>query len=78
MDAELERNGNEYVTIEESGGGQLGSHVKEEDVRHFFEGFKVDKVRVQLTTPSVSLPTNSHVLHVSSPYRFSAITLDGT
>lgn len=45
MDAELERNGNEYVTIEESGGGQLGSHVKEEDVRRFFEGFKVDKVR---------------------------------
>ena len=44
MDAELERNGNEYVTIEESGGGQLGTHVKEEDVRRFFEGFKVDKV----------------------------------
>lgn len=45
VDAELERNGNEYVTIEESGGGQLGTHVKEEDVRRFFEGFKVDKVR---------------------------------
>ena len=45
VDTELERNGNEYVTIEESGGGQLGSHVKEEDVRRFFEGFKVDKVR---------------------------------
>lgn len=44
MDAELERNGNEYVTIEESGGGQLGSHVKEEDVRRFFEGFKIDKI----------------------------------
>ncbi|KAF9777525.1 hypothetical protein BJ322DRAFT_1222229 [Thelephora terrestris] len=44
VDAELERNGNEYVTIEESGGGQLGSHVKEEDVRRFFDGFKVDKV----------------------------------
>lgn len=44
VDAELERNGNEYVTIEESGGGQLGTHVKEEDVRRFFEGFKVDKV----------------------------------
>jgi len=45
VDAELERNGNEYVTIEESGGGQLGTHVKEEDVRRFFDGFKVDKVR---------------------------------
>ena len=50
MDAELERNGNEYVTIEESGGGQLGTHVKEEDVRRFFEGFKVDKVRTLLTS----------------------------
>ena len=61
VDAELERNGNEYVMVDESGGGQLGSHVKEEDVRHFFEGFKVDKVRNQLTFPSVPLPTNSNV-----------------
>jgi hypothetical protein len=51
VDAELERNGNEYVTIEESGGGQLGSHVKEEDVRRFFDGFKVDKVRTQPISP---------------------------
>jgi hypothetical protein len=29
MDAELERTGNEYVTIEESRGGQLGTRVKE-------------------------------------------------
>lgn len=54
LDSELERNGNEYVTIEESGGGQLGTHVKEEDVRRFFEGFKVDKVRTPPASVQVS------------------------
>lgn len=69
VDAELERNGNEYVTIEESGGGQLGSHVKEEDVRCFFEGFKVDKVSAQPTSPQIPSLTNYNLnlLHISSP-----------
>ena len=50
IDAELECNSNDYTTIEQSGGGQLGSHVKEEDVQRFFEGFKVDKVRIPRTS----------------------------
>lgn len=46
--AEFKKNGHDYVSIEEyGGGGQLGGgNVKEEDVRKFFGGFKVDKVRV--------------------------------
>ena len=78
VDSELERNGNEYVTIEESGSGQLGSHVKEEDVRHFFEGFKVDKVRTRLTPPSVSSLMNSNVATWFLSHRSSATTSDGT
>ncbi|KZT08175.1 uncharacterized protein LAESUDRAFT_697684 [Laetiporus sulphureus 93-53] len=40
---ELARNGFEHVTID-GHGSQLGGAVREEDVRHFFEGFKIDKV----------------------------------
>jgi RNA recognition motif-containing protein len=49
--AELKRNGHDYVSVEEyGGGGQLGGgNVKEEDVRKFFDGFKVDKVRPYFT-----------------------------
>lgn len=35
--------------------------MKEEDVRHFFEGFKVDKVHTQLASPLVSSLTNYNV-----------------
>lgn len=75
MDAELERNGNEYVTIEESGGGQLGTHVKEDDVRRFFEGFKVDKVRAPPS--SYSLFVNDVATYFPT-HRFSVTILDGT
>lgn len=67
MDTELERNGNEYVTIEESGSGQLGSRVKEEDVRHFFEGFKVDKVGTQSTSLCNEFNAATYFLTVDSP-----------
>ncbi|KAI0943146.1 hypothetical protein AcV7_002374 [Taiwanofungus camphoratus] len=40
---ELARNGFEHVTID-GHGAQLGGAVREEDVRQFFDGFKVDKV----------------------------------
>lgn len=42
--AELAKNGMDHVTID--GGVQLrGGSVREEDVRAFFDGFAVDKVR---------------------------------
>jgi hypothetical protein len=73
VDAELERNGNEYVTIEESGGGQLGTHVKEEDVRRFFEGLKVDKVRA----PLVSVRASSLMIYnVTAYFRRSQVLRD--
>jgi hypothetical protein len=40
--AELARNGMDHVKID--GGAELGGAVREEDVRQFFDGFKVDKV----------------------------------
>ena len=40
---ELAKNGYEHVTLD-GYGGQLGSVVREEDVRVFFQGFEVDKV----------------------------------
>ena len=43
---ELAKNGYEHVTLD-GHGGQLSSVVREEDVRLFFQGFKVDKVSRQ-------------------------------
>ncbi|KAH9834957.1 uncharacterized protein C8Q71DRAFT_710714 [Rhodofomes roseus] len=39
----LAKNGFEHVTLD-GHGGQLGSAVREEDVRQFFQGFRVDKI----------------------------------
>ncbi|KAH9921791.1 uncharacterized protein B0H18DRAFT_537958 [Fomitopsis serialis] len=39
----LAKNGYEHVTLD-GHGGQLGSAVREEDVRQFFQGFRVDKI----------------------------------
>jgi RNA recognition motif-containing protein len=39
---ELAKNGMDHVRID--GGAQLGGAVREEDVKQFFDGFKVDKV----------------------------------
>jgi hypothetical protein len=73
VDAELKCNGNEYVTIEEPGGGQLGTHVEEEDVRRFFEGFKVDKVRA----PLVSVRASSLMIYNATAYfRHSQVLRD--
>jgi hypothetical protein len=73
VDAEFEHNGNEYVTIGESGGGQLGTHVKEEDVLCFFEGFKVDKVRA----PLVSVRASSLMIYnVTAYFRRSQVLRD--
>lgn len=44
---ELARNGMDHVKID-GHGAQLGGAVRGEDVRQFFEGFKVDKVRCHL------------------------------
>jgi len=44
---ELSKNGFDHVRID-GHGGQLGGAVREEDMRQFFEGFKVDKVRDML------------------------------
>jgi len=44
---ELSKNGFDHVRIE-GHGGQLGGAVQDEDMRLFFEGFKVDKVRGML------------------------------
>jgi hypothetical protein len=73
VDAELKCNGNKYVTIEEPGGGQLGTHVKEEDVQRFFEGFKVDKVRA----PLVSVRASSLMIYNATAYfRHSQVLRD--
>lgn len=42
---ELAKNGFDYVTID-SHGAQLSGAVSEDDVKQFFDGFKVDKVRL--------------------------------
>jgi hypothetical protein len=42
--AELAQNAMDHVKID-GGGANLGGAVREEDVRKFFDGFKVDKVR---------------------------------
>ena len=41
---ELARNGYDYVTLD-THGGRLSSSVREEDVKKFFTGFEIDKVR---------------------------------
>ncbi|CAL1709865.1 unnamed protein product [Somion occarium] len=41
---ELSKNGFDHVTIDDGSGGLLGGAVREEDVREYFDGFKVDKV----------------------------------
>lgn len=46
--AELTRNRKEHVRIED--GALLGGAVREDDVRAFFDGFKVDKVRFYTTS----------------------------
>ena len=51
---ELAKNGYEHVTLD-GHGGQLGSVVREEDVRLFFQGFKVDKVSRQRRALDYSL-----------------------
>lgn len=43
---ELAKNGFDYVTLD-SHGNRLSSVVRDEDVRKFFTGFEVDKVRVR-------------------------------
>lgn len=46
---ELARNGYDHVKIE--GGAQLGTAVREEDVKDLFNGFQVDKVRLYTHNP---------------------------
>lgn len=51
---ELAKNGFDYVTLD-SHGNRLSSVVREEDVRKFFTGFEVDKVRVETLARSYAL-----------------------
>ncbi|KAK7683867.1 hypothetical protein QCA50_013245 [Cerrena zonata] len=42
---QLARSGYDHVTVDDGTGGLLGGSVREEDVKEFFFGFKVDRVR---------------------------------
>lgn len=46
---QLAKSGYDHVTVDDGTGGLLGGSVREEDVREFFSGFKVDKVQGFLT-----------------------------
>ena len=61
---ELAANGFDYVTLD-SHGGRLSGSVREEDVRKFFTGFEVDKVRLRSCSVSRWCESLCHCLRLS-------------